>query len=76
MKDIDDEFAKLEEEVRSRLNEAARLIDEANKLVADSKTNSRDISEFMYNDNIGWNLTDKLFGALDRSGWRTSSLGC
>jgi hypothetical protein len=63
---LEAEFARVEEVVKEKLAEAAKLVNEAAKLASDADT---DIQEM-------YDATRPLERAMENAGWRTSSWHC
>lgn len=59
-------YDKTEGEIEQKMKEAAKLIKEANKL---AKKTGHELAEM-------YDVISPLVGAMDASGWRTSSWGC
>ena len=78
MNKLEQDFESVKAEVNAKLEEAAKLIREANDLA----TNSTGLCIYEladeYIEETDECLIDKhgLFGALDYCGWSTSSLSC
>lgn len=75
------DYQKLANEVSEKLKAAAALLEEANALVyKQTKDDLCTTGSYFYNDESGQDIEiegmDILFDAIEKCGWRSSSLGC
>ena len=63
---LEDEYEAYTSPIRTKLEQAAKLLEEANEL---AKEHDRELAEWH-------DVTDPLLGAMGNIGWRTSSLSC
>lgn len=76
---IEKEFSLIKNEVQQKLQEAAKLIKEANQLCEDKTNNdiaSLEYDGYFYDEETGDSLTGELMSALENAGWQTSSMSC
>jgi len=84
MSELEDQFAKLEQAVKDKLEQASRLIGEATELVAQSGLKAESWSEPDQNDEVPlsmyhyelYDATKPLMNAIENAGWSASSLRC
>jgi hypothetical protein len=63
---LENDFNKLQDDLKLKLAEAVKIIEEANKIAEDNGESLAEMHE----------ATDPLLNAMDNAGWRTSSLSC
>lgn len=65
--EIEKEFKSYQKQIKDKLKEAAKLVNEAGQLA--HKAHARSLESM-------WDVTSPLIDAMDNNGWRSSSWGC
>lgn len=66
--DLEKDFKEVEKSIKEKMRDAAALVREANRMA--QKAGARNLADMQYG------AASPLVGAMDDSGWRSSSWGC